>query len=262
MCYDSNARPPLPPIAGGAADGEDIILTAADGTRFMAYAARSGQPTGAQVLIYPDVRGLHPFYKELALRFAEVGVGALAIDYFGRTAGIGARDEGFEFRPHVEQMQLPTFLRDVAAALAYLRQQAPSGQPPFIVGFCRGGTLALLTGAEHFDLSGIIAFYAGMSRPVPGSKGPTLDVAQHIRYPVLGLFGGDDPGIPASNVQKLDEQLDKAGVEHQIITYPGAPHSFFDRRYQQFASESADAWNRMLGFIAAHRAQERMPASG
>ncbi|MBI1800423.1 MAG: dienelactone hydrolase family protein [Chloroflexi bacterium] len=166
MCYDDRARPPYPPIAGGTADGEDIILTAADGNRFAAYRANVGQPDGAQVLIYPDVRGLHTFYKELALRFAEVGIQALAIDYFGRTAGIGARDETFEFRPHVEQMQMPTFLADVAAALAYLDGQGKTPRATFIVGFCRGGTLALLTGAENFRLSGLIPFYAGLSRPV------------------------------------------------------------------------------------------------
>ena len=101
MCYEYSARPPLPPIAGGAAHGEDLVLTAADGNKFMAYMARSGNADGAQIVIYPDVRGLHPFYKDLAIRFAEVGVSALAVDYFGRTAGTGARDEKFEFSPSV-----------------------------------------------------------------------------------------------------------------------------------------------------------------
>src|SRR5205807_8508915 len=115
------ARPPTPPGAGGVAAGEDIVLTAKGGNRFAAYAAQPGNPTGAQILIFPDVRGLHQFYKELALRFAEVGVGALAIDYFGRTAGITSRDESFDFWPHVQQMQLPNFFTDVSTALAYLR---------------------------------------------------------------------------------------------------------------------------------------------
>src|SRR2546426_4649772 len=121
MCYDDNARPPIPPGAGGTAQGEEIVLTAADGNRFAAYAARSGNPMGAQIVIYPDVRGLHQFYKELALRFAEVGIDAVAIDYFGRTAGISSRDDSFEYMPHVQQIRLETFFADVAAALAYLR---------------------------------------------------------------------------------------------------------------------------------------------
>lgn len=249
MCYDDNARPPYPPISGGAADGQDIVLTASDGNPFSAYIAYSARPGNAQVLIYPDVRGLHQFYKELALRFAEIGIRALAIDYFGRTAGLTARDESFEYMPHVEQMTLPTFLNDVAAALKYLRDLSTTPRSAFIVGFCRGGTLALHTGAEEFDLSGIIAFYAGMSRAIPGARGTTLEQAGKNRYPVLGLFGGADPGIPASDVKKLDEQLYVAEVKHEIVTYPGAPHSFFDRRQVDFASESADAWTRVLNFI-------------
>ena len=231
MCYDDNARPPYLPIVGGSADGQDIVLTALDGNQFSAYIAYAGKPTGAQVLIYPDIRGLHQFYKELALRFAEVGIRALAIDYFGRTAGLTSRDEPFEWQPHVEKMTIPTFLDDVTAALAHLRTLNNPGRATFVVGFCRGGTLGLHTSAEQFDLAGIIAFYAGLSRPVAGAKGTTLEQAAKTHYPILGLFGGADQGIPPSDVQKLDEQLDVAKVEHEIVSYPGAPHSFFDRKY-------------------------------
>ncbi len=254
MCYDSDARPPYPPISGGAADGKDIVLTAQDGNQFAAYIAYSAQVTGPQIVIFPDVRGLHQFYKELALRFAEVGVRALAIDYFGRTAGLTPRDEGFEYMPHVEKMTIPTLLADVAAALAHLRGLSTTDRPTFIVGFCRGGTLALHTGAETFDLAGLVPFYAGLSRPVPGSKGSTLEQAAKIRYPVLGLFGGADPGIPASDIAALDRQLDVASVKHELVTYPGATHSFFDRRYDEFAEASADAWTRVLNFIGSHQA--------
>lgn len=252
MCYDDKARPPYPPIAGGAANGEAIVLTASDNNKFSAFIAYPSQPAQANVLIYPDIRGLHQFYKELALRFAEIGIRALAIDYFGRTAGLTSRDESFAWQPHVEQMTIPTFLNDAAAGLAYLKTQSKSAEKNFVVGFCRGGTLGLHTGAEQFDLAGIIAFYAGMSRPIAGAKGTTLEQAGKNRYPVLGLFGGADPGIPASDVQQLDQQLTNAGVAHEIVSYPGAPHSFFDRRFEEFANESADAWTRVLHFIKTH----------
>jgi carboxymethylenebutenolidase len=255
MCYDDHAHPPIPPISGGAADGKDIVITAKDGNQFSAYIAYAEQPDGPQVLIYPDIRGLHQFYKELALRFAEVGVRALAIDYFGRTAGLTSRAEPFEWQPHVEQMTIPTFLTDVEAALAYLNGLSKTKRATFVMGFCRGGTLALHTGAEQFDLAGLIPFYAGLSRSVAGEKSSTLDRAKSIRYPVLGLFGGADPGIPASDIAQLDQNLDAAGVQHEIVTYPGATHSFFDRRYAEFANESADAWTRILNFIKTNSAK-------
>lgn len=250
MCYDLDARPPTPPGPGETAHGADIVLTAADGARFMAYIAEPTRARGAQVVIYPDIRGLHQFYKELALRFAEVGIRALAIDYFGRTAGTDPRDESFEWAPHVEKMTIPTFMQDVTVALAYLQDPANAQRPTFVVGFCRGGTLALHTGAERFDLAGLIPFYAGLSRPVSGGKGATLEIAAQIRYPLLGLFGGADPGIPATDIEQLDRQLDVTGVQHEIVVYPGAPHSFFDRRFAEFAAASTDAWERVLHFIA------------
>ena len=59
---------------------------------------------------------------------------------------------------------------------------------------------------------------------------------------MLGLFGGDDPGIPVETVQQFDSVLTEVGIAHEIVIYPGAPHSFFDRTYEQFREESADAW--------------------
>lgn len=251
MCYDSNARPPDPPGEPREASGQDLVLTARDGNRFAAFLA---QPVGeyrSQVLIYPDVRGLHQFYKDLAMRFAQVGVGALALDYCGRTAGLTARDDTFDYMPHIQQMQFPTFRLDVDAALDEMRRAAPDvGR--FTLGFCLGGGLSLRSGAEDLPLAGIIAFYAGLGRAMPGTEGTPLDRAHRIRVPVLGLFGGADQGIPADKVEELDAELDRAGVEHEIVIYPGAPHSFFDRKQIEFANESADAWRRVLEFIRVH----------
>lgn len=105
MCYDSTARIPSPPAPGDTARGEEVIPTAGGGTRFAAFAVRPERPAPAQVIILPDVRGLHRFYKDLALHFAETGVAALAIDYFGRTAGLTARDDAFEYMPHVQRLR-------------------------------------------------------------------------------------------------------------------------------------------------------------
>jgi carboxymethylenebutenolidase len=251
MCYDDHARPPEPPNPTGSAHGEDLVLSASDGNRFAAYAAFPDNPSDAQVIIYPDVRGLHQFYKELALRFAEMGITALGVDYFGRTAGVTSRDESFEFMPHVEQIRLDSFSLDVHAGLNYLR--AKSMAPIFVVGFCMGGSFSLLTGIDSsFGFAGLMPFYAGLTRD-RGGRGSVLQNAEHVRYPVLGLFGGADAGIPESDVKQLDDKLDAAGVEHHLIIYPGAPHSFFDRRAAEFAEASADAWRRVLDFIATHK---------
>ena len=164
MCYDDNAKPPIDAGPAGSASGEEIVLTAGDGNKFAAYHALPTAAPTALVLVMPDVRGLHQFYKELALRFAEAGVAAVAMDYFGRTAGLTSRAEGFEFMPHVQQLTTEGAYADAATAIAHGHAHAGHGLPSFTVGFCLGGTLSFQAGAEPQDLSGVIGFYAGMSR--------------------------------------------------------------------------------------------------
>jgi carboxymethylenebutenolidase len=253
MCFDFDARPPdLPaeyaPIAGGAA-AETLELTSADGTRFSVALAES--PTGSDpaVLILPDVRGLYRFYIELAERFADAGHHAIAIDYFGRTAGLGPRGEDFDYWPEVQKTRPATVQLDAAAALAELRGRT-GAEAVSSVGFCFGGTQSFLaaTNAE-LGLDGVIGFYGSLSPERWGDMSP-IHRAVDMRGPVLGLYGGADEGIPPDQVEALDRNLTAAGVEHEIVTYPGAPHSFFDRKQEEFAAESADAWERTLVFLA------------
>src|SRR3981189_743750 len=137
MCGADDSFPPMPPISGGAAGSHDLNLTSSDGTRFMAHAARASAPTGAGMVGIPDVRGLHPYYKELADRFAEVGVDAVAIDFFARTAPSDDRSESFDFMSQVSLTKPETLQADIAAAAAYLRGTEGGGvRSLFSVGFC------------------------------------------------------------------------------------------------------------------------------
>src|SRR5436190_47550 len=86
MCFELDSVPPIPAIRGAAVSHEDLVLEAADGNSLAAFAATPDEPGDVGVVILPDVRGLYRFYEELALRFAERGIAAVAFDYFGRTA--------------------------------------------------------------------------------------------------------------------------------------------------------------------------------
>src|SRR6266850_2383915 len=199
MCVDNDSRPPIPPIAGGSAGSHDFRLTSPDGTRFMAHAARASRPTGAGMVVIPDVRGLHPYYKELADRFAEVGVDAVAIDFFARTAPSDDRSDSFDFMAQVPQTKPDALQADIAAAVAYLRgKDGGEVRSVFSVGF---------------------------------------------------FFGGAHQGIPQGAVDEFDAACRKAGVKHDSTVYPGAPHSFFDRKQTEFAEASADAWRRVQTFV-------------
>jgi len=255
MCYDAEARPPLPPIRGAALDSGEVALTSADGTRVAAYAARAAAPTGAGIVILPDVRGLHPFFEELALRFAEAGIDAMAIDYFSRTAGTGRRGADFDYPSHVPLTRHETLNADIAAAAAYLRSaDGGSVQRLFTVGFCFGGRLSYLQAAAGIDAAGVIGFYGPPVGPnVAGLPAPA-DEAPRFTCPVLELWGGADRGIGTEAAQAFDQALDRAGVTHTSVTYPGAPHSFFDRHASEHADASADAWRQMLDFMGVSEA--------
>ena len=252
MCFPYDARPPIPPIAGAAIDTRRLTLTSRDGTRFLAFAARSATPSGAGVVVLPDVRGLFPFYEELAERFAERSIDAIAIDYFGRTAGTKGRSESFAFMDHVAQTKAPQISDDVAAAVAYLRS-ADGGacRSIFTVGFCFGGSNSWQQAANGHGLAGVVGFYGGLGPRRDSSPGP-IERAAGYACPLLGLMAGDDKGIPPEKVTEFDAALTSAGIEHEIITYEGTPHSFLDRSFEQYAEASADAWQRVLGFIAKH----------
>lgn len=255
MCFDSDSAPPIPVISGAAVSHRDVVLEAADGNRLAAFAASPDEPTGVGVVILPDVRGLYRFYEELALRFAERGYAAVAIDYFGRTAGASKRGDDFEYMPHVEQTTQDGIQSDVGAAVAYLRSaEGGSTDAVFTVGFCFGGRNSWLAATRGHGLGGAVGFYG---RPGPGrdgSPGPTQR-AEELAAPILALMGGDDPGIPVEEVDAFDAALAAAGVEHEVVVYPGAPHSFFDRKYEEFATSSADAWERLLAFLERYGAR-------
>jgi carboxymethylenebutenolidase len=251
MCFDLDSRPPIPPIAGAAVDSSLVELESEDDTRFAAFHARPDAPTGAGMLILPDVRGLHTFYEELALRFAEAGIEAVAIDYFGRTAPPPPRPADFDHNPHIEQTRYATVSQDIQAGRDFLAAQ-PGVRALFSVGFCYGGRLAFLTAArEELGLTGVIGFYG-----IVGGKGrvdlpaPT-ELVRSGQAAVLGLFGGNDPSIPEHMIAEYSDRLAEAEVDYDLVVYPGAPHSFFDRKAADFASESDDAWQHVLDFVRA-----------
>lgn len=253
MCFDYDALPPELPAGVqyiAQTGGEHVTLTSADGTPFSAYISRAAVPSGAAIVILPDVRGLFRFYEELAERYASAGIDAIAIDYFGRTAGLGPREESFEFWPHVTRTTAATVTADITAAVGAIRSAA-APRAIFTVGFCFGGQTSLRQGYSQPGLAGVIAYYGPPNSDRFGPETP-LRHAKDFTAPVLAFYGEADQGIPMADVHAFDDALGAAGIEHQIHSYPDAPHSFFDRKQEEFQRESADSWTKALAFIAAH----------
>jgi carboxymethylenebutenolidase len=267
MCFCYDARPPevprdlLAPIMGGA-PAELLELRSADGTHFSAALAESAESRAPGVVILPDVRGLYPFYVELAERFAQAGHHAIAIDYFGRTAGLGPRGEDFEYMPHVQQLKVPQVQKDIAAAIEPLKERTGSDQVA-TVGFCLGGFQSFLAGTSlELELAAVVGFYGILDGSRYDIAGP-LERARDMRCPLLGLFGEADQAISVEQVNHFESLLSGAGIEHEIHVYERAPHSFFDKRYEEYAEAAEDAWRRTLGFLETHAATPQAgPPSG
>lgn len=242
MCHDDASRPPAPPIVGAVAHRERLTLTAGDGNRFAASSALPVQTPRAGIVILPDVRGLHPYYEALAERFAEAGFAAIAIDYFGRTAGLpdgGLRTDDFDYPPHVERTTHEGLEADIAAAIESLRS-ATSSLPIFTVGFCFGGAHSWRVAATDLDVVGCIGFYGRPER--------VGDQARDVHKPILMLIAGGDAHIDPKAALGLAATMRDAGADVTDVVYDGAPHSFFDRAFDEWSSVCDDAWAQILGF--------------
>ncbi len=240
MCHSPDSRPPAPPVIGGVASHSAVTLTATDGAQVLAYQADPVTPNGRNVIILPDVRGLHPYYQDLTQRFAEAGFGALAIDYFARTAETHDRSADFEFRPHVEQVRPSQVQLDVQAAISHLRTHARG--EIFTVGFCFGGSQSWRLAASSLGLSGVIGFY--------GRPSLLADVSDDLHLPMLLLIAGADAATPLAEFDAFTERLDEAGTRYVKHIFDGAPHSFFDRSFAEWSDYCNQAWQDILDFTA------------
>jgi carboxymethylenebutenolidase len=249
MCFDLDSTPPVRVISGAAVSHDDLVLEASDGNRFAAFLARPEEPAETGVVILPDVRGLYRFYEELALRFAERGYTALALDYFGRTAGVDKRGDEFDYPPHVQTVTPEQVQLDVRAAVEHLR--ALGVQNVFTVGFCMGGRQSWLSAAGGHALAGAVGFYGRPGVSQDGRPGPE-QVASRMEAPILALQAGADRNILPEHNDAFELALSEAGVEHELVVYERAPHSFFDRKQEEFAAASDDAWQRTLDFVDSH----------
>jgi carboxymethylenebutenolidase len=235
VCYEPDAAPPVPELPETPLTVSREPLRSADGTSVSAFRAIPERRLGPAVLLLPDNLGLREFYERLAVRLAQHGHPTVAIDYYARSK------PDAPLMQRLAELRRDTLFEDFEAGIAALGGDVVS------LGFCLGGRFAFQTAAARFGLAGAIGFY-GAVQPIRDAPGPT-QLAATFTAPILGIFGGADEGIPPELVAGFDDALTAAGVEHEIVTYPGAPHGFFDAGVDGFERESADAWRRVERFL-------------
>lgn len=243
MCFSSDQHPPLPPRSSDVGDHGSTVLTSADGTRFAAYDAVPTNRRGASLVLLPDIRGMHPYYTDLAIAFAQAGIDTVAIDPYARTAGLTDRDDGFEYRSHADALERSSVLADAHAAKDRLAER--SADPVFTLGFCKFGAESWALSASDLGAAGCMGFY-GITRAV-------ADLVPSMTAPVLVLAAGADRATSPEENAAFDAALTKAGVDHVFVEYEGAPHSFFDKSFTDWEDACTDAWRQMLAFVDAHR---------
>jgi len=242
------------PRAVAAVREEERTLRAGDGAALREFVAQpaTGFRRGA-VLIIHDIWGYTDFYKDLARRITGRGHAALLVDFFGRQGDLpesmrapektGSKPEAVALAmQRAQQLSDERFLADMQTAVDDLRARGADRVAGW--GFCMGGRLAYIAAARVRGLAGMVAYY-GFLQAEPDRLSP-LQLAGEIHVPVLGIFGGADPGIPADQIAAFRDALN---TEKELVTYPNAPHGFL--RYGTTVHKAAidDALARTFRFF-------------
>jgi carboxymethylenebutenolidase len=205
------------------------------------------------LIIIPEIFGMHEHIKDVTRRFAREGFLSITFEPYAREGGVLHIPDMAAVRNVVDAIPDVRIMNDLDSIVSYAKQhKAGNADRIGVTGFCRGGLYTLLCAAHNSDLKAAVAWY-GQIRPQkkPGVRvdGP-LDVAARINCPILGLYGGEDVGIPVADVREMESTLKKAGKTAEFVIYPRAPHAFFADYRPSYRPEAAkDAWMRCVSWF-------------
>ncbi len=241
---------------------ETTTVPAPDGFDLPIYSAR---PTGAGpwpvVIVVSEIFGVHEYIRDVCRRLAKAGYAAVAPSFFNRVEDPATLSDMSRVQAIVGAAGYEQVMGDIAASLDWVsRQLWANSDKVGITGFCWGGKVVWQACARFAVLDAGVAWY-GRLMPSPtatpeqaaaGRPWP-VDLAADLKCPVLGLYGGQDRGIPMPSVEAMGAALQRAGQTGSgIHVYPDAPHAFHaDYRDSYRAADAADGWSRLLAFFEA-----------
>jgi carboxymethylenebutenolidase len=204
------------------------------------------------VMVVHEIFGVHEWIQDVARRFAKLGYMAIAPALYARQGDVKTITE-------IRQLQRDIFskipdaqaMADLDATVAWAKSNGGNRKKLSITGFCWGGRIVWLYAAHNKEVDAGAAWYGRLVNAPDAPKNPVqptmpLDVAKDLTVPVIGLYGGQDQGIPLDSVQRMQDELKKGRSKSEIIVYPAAGHGFHADYRPGFNREaSEDAWKKV-----------------
>jgi carboxymethylenebutenolidase len=207
------------------------------------------------VLVIQEIFGVHEHIQDVARRFAKLGYLAIAPELFVRQGDVLKLSNIDEIRSIVTKVPDAQVLSDLDATINWAVKSSKGNVDRVgITGFCWGGRITWLYAAHNPKLKAGVAWYGRLVNDSTElqPKHP-IDVVSTLKVPVLGLYGGQDTGIPLNTVEEVREKLKSSSSKSEIVVYPDAPHAFFaDYRPSYRQADAKDGWKRLQAWFKQH----------
>jgi carboxymethylenebutenolidase len=243
--------------AQGLAEGA-FKLPTFDGEISAYYAAPQGRSGLPVVLVVQEVFGLHEHIRDVCRRFANEGYFAVSVELYERQGNPSDYSDVMQLiQELVSKVPDEQVLSDLDAAVAWAGKQGADATRVGVTGFCWGGRITWMYAEHSAACKAGVAWYGKLvTGHGPLQKRNPIDVAQTLKAPVLGLYGGQDTSIPLDGVKQMQEALaggNAAAKASEIVVYPNSGHAFYaDYRPSYNQTDASDAWKRALAWFKSN----------
>jgi len=207
------------------------------------------------VLVVQEIFGVHEYIKDVCRRLAKAGYLAVAPELYARQGDVSKMTNVQEIlETVVAKVSDAQVLGDLDAAAAWAVKNGGHASKLAITGFCWGGRIVWLYAGHNPKLKAAVAWYGRLT----GDKDALhpqqpMDIANTLKVPVLGLYGGADQGIPVEVVEMFQDDLKTAKNKSEIVVYPDAPHGFHaDYRPSYRKGPAEDGWKKLQEWFKKH----------
>ncbi|MBI3935484.1 MAG: dienelactone hydrolase family protein [Betaproteobacteria bacterium] len=210
------------------------------------------------VLVVQEIFGVHEHIKDVCRRLAKLGYFAVAVDVYHRQGDVSKMTDNQEiFAKVVNHVPDSQVMSDLDAAVVYAESTGRADTARLgVTGFCWGGRITWTYCVHNPKVTAAVAWYGRLVAPAKAPLQPAypVELAPHLKVPVLGLYGGADASIPLEHVEQMRAALKGAGNKtSEIIVYDGAPHAFYADYRPSYRKEAAeDGWKRMQEWFRKH----------